>query len=164
MLGLHTWFENRYFIKKAGYVADFCKICRKNRRFQLLQLNYQFLVFYIPVFGTKINGYFKTGLDCMTRYEAEPSIYPVLCRRLEPLEDMLRSLPKPTKESDERLAIENLIINSPASISHDLRMKLIREPFFILSPEVDSQLKLPGLESTGFFMIIATQINDSCFQ
>lgn len=148
---IFNWFQDRYFTRNSGYVADFCKICRKTSRFQLIQLNHQILFYHLPVFGTRITDYFKCCMKCKTTYAAEPRIYPVLFKKLEPLEEMLRSLPKHSGEIEERMMIENLILQSPDTISQDLRMKLLREPFFILSPEVNTRLNYFSLDSYGFY-------------
>lgn len=151
---MYSWIQHRDYINKIGYVADFCKICRKTSRFQLLQLNHQLLYSHLPVFGTSITGYFKCCMVCQTKYEAEQAIYPVIHKKLEPIEAMLKSLPKPTPESIYRMSVESQIANSPGSIHHDLRMKLLREPFFILSPEASSQLKIFSLDIHGFYLFI----------
>ncbi|MFM7318784.1 MAG: hypothetical protein ACKO5E_17710 [bacterium] len=140
--------------KSTGYVADFCAICRKTNRFQLLQLNYRVTVNSIPAGDEKITGYYRVCLDCDTAYAAEPAIYPVLCRKLEPLDEMHRTLPKPNKKSQERLEIEELIKNSLNSIPEEMRLELMQEPFLVLSPIVDTKLGSFYLDELGYLLFL----------
>lgn len=153
---MFLWISRSHNSKRTGYVADFCPICRKVNRFQLFQWNFRVSFNSLVVVSDKITGYVKVCVDCTTTYPAEPAIYPVLCRKLEPLDDMNRTLPKFNQEIRDRLEIENQIIHSLNSIPDDLRTELMREPFFVLSPSVDAKLGSFSLDGLGYFFFITT--------
>lgn len=126
--------------RKAGHVADFCQVCRCARTFRLTRVGMAGHLYYISVSEGELLGFHRTCDTCGTVYGADPAHYVTTSSRRDTLEALTAATqPRLNEAWADRLALEAQIRTSAALLPADQRAGLIREPFVLLSPQVESQ-------------------------
>jgi hypothetical protein len=139
----------QYGYRKAGYVADFCPLCRCPTAFKVLRLGVsrQTAKIYHEAGKDHLIEHKRVCQDCATELPAERSMYAKIAAKPSAVSTLIAdTFPNLTKAHQQRLALEERIRNSPASLSTDQRLALIREPVGLLAPGVDRlyNVKSPG--------------------
>jgi hypothetical protein len=161
-------FENIMFIiwgtkavyRKVGYAADFCSICRQVRPFLVRRIAMARHIYYLSTGEGKLVGFDRTCEQCMTSFPAEPQTYKTILKSytsLVPLKN--ETFPNFSDVMGKRLEIEQLISDSPAHLSADDRMTLIKEPFMLLAPKVEQLYESTQIDKeVGISLIIGILI------
>lgn len=124
--------------KSAGYVADFCPICRAIRRFELKKISLASHVYYVPYGDGDFWGYEANCDECSYIFGADISHYTTSGNANDDLNVLIPlTFPEIEDVYRERIEIEMIIKNSPLNLPADLRRTLLREPFMLLAPHTE---------------------------
>jgi hypothetical protein len=122
--------------RRAGYVADYCLICRAQRSFELDEVRSVKHLYYLSLGAGQILGYERKCTHCGTAFNANTGAYAGVSKALVQFEELKRvtfpNLDAATKAQaalEERIRRERL---TPAE-----RRALIEAPFVYLSPKVE---------------------------
>lgn len=122
--------------RTAGYVADYCPVCRAKRVFELQEVRSAGHVYYISLSRGQLTGHERKCDECGTSFKANPAAYASVAGARSPLDELQRltypNLDAAIKDQvalDERVRRQRL---TPAE-----RQSLIRAPFVFLSPKVE---------------------------
>lgn len=128
-------------VRKLGYVADFCPICREPRSFRLSRIGSASHMYYISFGSGKLVGHLIECGDCGQALSADPMAYPTYEKASSPdLEYLIRvTHPNLREVYATRLAAEAQVRRSPGAIPREERAKLILEPFALLNPAVEER-------------------------
>jgi hypothetical protein len=142
--------------RKAGYVADFCRICRSSSTFLLRRVGRAKHVCHIAWSQGDLLGYERTCQTCKTSYKAEQIRYPSISKKKAHLDVLQReTFPDLENALKDRLALEDKVKRSALQLSAGERIKLIREPFVLLSPKVEKYFASAHVDVQGFVSILA---------
>lgn len=141
--------------RKQGYVADFCPICRVPSAFELKRVGSAGHVYYVSVGEGQLVGYERTCQTCRTPLKAEPSTYASVAKAPAALPDLqAQTFPNLATALSERLALEERVRNTPASLTPDERQALIRSPFLILSSKVERRFKRTEFDGKAWLSVL----------
>lgn len=141
--------------RRKGYVADFCPICRAKRAFELRRVGSAGHVYYISVGEGTLVGFQIKCRECGTVYDANPDNYAAISRKLVPLDELtFTTFPNFNQVYRERLELEARIAREASFLSAGERKTLIREPFLLLSPDVEQRLESFRIDLAGIFIML----------
>lgn len=145
----------KYVYRKAGFVADFCPVCRRIRGFLMRRIGLAGHLYYISVSKGILVGHERTCMDCKTTFRADASKYAAISKKAASLDELQQqTYPNLTTVLAERLALENKIRNSRAFLTPAERKSLIEEPFALLSSKVEKKFAAINLDKeTGFSIL-----------
>ncbi|MBS1198858.1 MAG: hypothetical protein H6R18_2643 [Proteobacteria bacterium] len=145
----------KHVYRKAGFVADFCPICRNIKGFLLRRIGLAGHLYYISVSDGVLIGHERTCTDCKTTFRADASKYAAISKKSASLDDLRQqTFPNLTTMLSERLALENKVRNSRAFLTPAERKALIEEPFALLSPKVEKKFAAINLDKETSFSIL----------
>lgn len=154
-------------VRKLGYVADFCPVCREPRSFQLSRVGSASHIYYISFGAGKLTGHIIECTDCGQALSTDPLRYPVYQKKPSADLEALIQETYPNLRSDyaARLATEAQVRRSPGAIPREQRAELILEPFALLNPVVeqrftqDTQMdKQSGIGCLGTLLVLAVAL------
>lgn len=153
----------KHVYRKMGFVFDFCPLCRKGRPFRLDRIGLAGHIYYVSVGSGKLMGYGRTCMVCKTVLNANPDSYREVSKKvLEPAALQRLTFPNFETSYADRLALEQKVMHSPASVPSDVRLELMKEPFVLLSPAVEKRFssthidKQTGLTALGALLLFPT--------
>jgi hypothetical protein len=124
--------------REAGFVADFCPICRCKQAFKLTRVGVAGHVYYVSVGEGTLVGFERTCLACATSYQTDAGVYKSVAEQQLPLPELVaRTYPDMDRVLADRLALEEKVLRTPKLLTSDERHALIRNPFLLLSPKVE---------------------------
>jgi hypothetical protein len=143
--------------RTAGYVADYCPVCRAKRVFALQEVRSAGHVYYISLGTGKVVGHEKKCDECGTPFKANPAAYVSVAKARMPLEE-LRSLTfpgleaaiKPQLELDERIRRQRITTAE--------RQSLLKAPFIYLSPLVERRFAQTHLDAGSAVALAGTAV------
>ena len=143
-------------IRDLGYVADFCLICRCPRPFRLQRIGLASHVYGVSMGEGKLLGFNRTCVECNSAFGADPGTYAKIATKASPLPS-LQADTFPNLESawGDRMALETSIQKSPSALTPEVRGKLIREPFLLLSPKVERLSQTIHMDKQVGFSVLA---------
>jgi len=151
----------KHVYKKMGYVADFCPLCRTIRPFRLDRVGLANHVYYITVSQGELVGHARTCMTCKTILNGNPNLYREVSKKLVDQGELQRTtFPNLLTHHAERLTLEQSIKHSPVSLSADTRRALLKEPFLLLDPAVETRFssthldKYTGLTLLALFVLL----------
>jgi hypothetical protein len=141
--------------RRAGFVADFCPICRAKRAFEMIRVGRAGHVYYLSLGEGDLVGYERKCLDCRTAYQAEWKNYASVQKSSLPLDELTaRTFPDFDWAMRGRLELEDRVNRAPSSFSADDRQALVRAPFLLLSPKVEQRFAQVRIDKeTGFAIL-----------
>jgi hypothetical protein len=161
----------KHVYRKVGYVADFCPMCRSIKGFLLRRVGLAGHIYYISLSDGALIGHQRTCEDCKTIFNANADKYASVSKKAASLDDLQRqTYPTLKLVIAERLALEEKVKNTPASLSTSERRELIYAPFLLLSPKIEKQYasiqvdKEIGFSLAGviiFFMIVPEIVQEN---
>ena len=129
-------------VKKPGYTADFCPICRDLQRFQIERAGMAGHLYGISLVEGKLIGHRKICLACKTATQTVLSLYKEVQRGLRNLtvaELIANTFPNIREHHANRLALEEHVRRNPGEIDPSVRIALIKESLYILSAEAENR-------------------------
>ncbi len=134
-------------IKKLGYVAEFCPICRDIQQFQISRLNIVKHIYFLSLGSGQVVGFPSCCQTCETDQELDATSYPTISKtkHFDIESSVAETNPEIRTHYAERLEIEKRI-TSKQTISDDERLYLINEPFEIYAETIEQKYG----ESTAF--------------
>jgi len=127
-------------VRRLGYAADFCPICREIRAFQIQRIGKAGHLYGLTLGSGQLIGHERICLECGVTLRAEASTYQEIARK-RPGPDLAAlvaaTFPRVRERHAERLAVEEQVARRPGSLEGGLRAALLREPFLLVSPEVE---------------------------
>jgi hypothetical protein len=129
-------------VRKRGYVADFCPICRSVQTFQLSRIGMASHVYGASFGEGKLVGHLITCIGCGTELRTDTSIYKDVQKKIPGAgsADLSAStFPNIRQHYSERLSLEDQVARKPTGIDAKTRASLIREPFQLLAPMVEKR-------------------------
>ncbi|MFQ5844275.1 MAG: hypothetical protein ACE5JG_04725 [Planctomycetota bacterium] len=127
--------------KPLGRVADFCAICRTVRPFRLSRVGATGHLYYVSFGWGRLLGHEIECETCGTRKDADAGAYSSVSK--DPGDDAAtltrKTHPGLEQKAAERLALEDRVRSQ--SLDDEERQDLLREPFYLLEPEVELQRK-----------------------
>lgn len=131
-------------IRKHGYVADFCPLCREVRAFELLRIGLASHIYYISFGQGRLAGHLLRCRECRYEIAGDPRDYASIGdREAEKDVEQLLALTHPQLRQNlaNRLATEARLRSSPASLTPEMREALLLESFQLVNPEVEMRYK-----------------------
>ncbi len=127
--------------RRAGFVADFCPICRKIGFFELTRIGMAGHVYYISVGQGQLVGHSIKCLACETSLSTDARHYAGFAKRkpTDLAELISQTNPEIAKVNKARLDLEETVARSPRLIDANIRAALLNEPFEILNAEVEAR-------------------------
>ncbi len=142
--------------RRVGYVADFCPICRVATPCELTRVGSASHVYYITSGDGELVGFERTCKACGTSFQAEPTHYASVSKKLLPLPDLKReTYPNMEQAWHDRLVLEDRVRTAPASLTPEERHALIRSPFLLLSPKVEQRFASTHIDKETGLAIVA---------
>ncbi len=136
-------------IRKAGYVADFCPICRDIKMFQLIRVGMASHIYGLSFGKGKLAGHDKICSDCGVDLQADPAIYKDILKRHDDMriDDLVTAtFPNILESYASRLTIEEQLSNDPVSVDANTRGSVIMEPFNLLAPVVEERFSATRID------------------
>lgn len=136
-------------IRKLGYVADFCPICRDIEKLQLSRVGLASHIYGASFGGGKLVGHQKKCLRCGTELQTDASIYKDIQKKLPGASSMdlvANTFPNIRQYYSERLSLEDQLTKRPAGIEAKTRASLIKEPFHLLAPTVEKRFSATHID------------------
>ncbi len=127
-------------VRKLGFVADFCPICRDLRVFQLSRIGLAGHIYYISFGSGTLAGHTIECIECGIALSTDPMQYGAPQKQKDAgLETIIENtFPRVREVHAERLALENSL-KQRQTIPQEKRASLIIEPFRLLNPQVDAR-------------------------
>jgi len=145
----------RVIRKKVGYVADFCPMCREPQAFLMNQLSTYRHLYFIPVSAKESLGYERICQGCKLALKGAPVHYVATPKKPTSVQEIVsRSFPKLPEVYADRLRIEEQVKKAPALIPKDLRYALIKQPFVVVSPLVESRYKRTSIDWVSILVLV----------
>jgi len=143
-------------VRDLGYVADFCFICRCPRPFVVQRVGMASHLYGISMGEGKLVGFNRTCVECKSSFKADPASYTKIATKVSPLQS-LQAHTFPNLESiwRDRMALETRIQESLSGLTPEVRNKLIREPFLLLSPKVERLSQTMHIDKQVGFAVLA---------
>lgn len=144
-------------VKKLGYAADFCPLCRDVRTFKVHRVGMAGHVYYLSFGQGELAGFTRTCTVCGTEMPATPDQYASISKEALPPEQLVPiTFPTLATAHKERLAVEKALRSSFSQVSAADRRALLREPFILLSPRVEARFASIHLDwPTGLTLLVA---------
>lgn len=144
--------------RTAGFVADYCPVCRAKRIFALQEVRSAGHVYYISLSRGQLVGHERSCAECGTAFKAHPATYASVARAPALLDELERlthpnldAAIKDQVELDERIRRQRL---TPAE-----RQNLIKAPFVYLSPRVERRFAATHVDAgVGFALAAAVAL------
>jgi hypothetical protein len=125
--------------KRVGYVADFCPMCRGAQAFLMKSVSSYRHVYYVPT-GDRTSGYERTCQGCNITFSGTPKYYKASKTKPNAVQDLVRSsFPSFDEVYADRLRIEAAVRKDPSALPPNIRTALIRQPFSVVTPLVQSR-------------------------
>lgn len=126
-------------VKRLGYAADFCGICRDLCPTRIDRVGAASHVYGLSVGSGELVGHLATCTDCHSSRPIDPATYrELLPRPSEDTTELVReTFPDFEKVYGERLAIE-ASLRAGKQIPAEAREALLREPFLQLEADVEA--------------------------
>lgn len=143
--------------RKLGYVADFCPICRSQQAFVLRRIGSAGHLYFISLGQGKLIGHDITCQNCHTTFEADPTLYSTVAeQRPFSLAQLARqTFPNYSSVYAERLEMEQAIRFNPLDLNAPERHYLLREPFLLLSPQLEQRTSFLRLDWPNALTLLA---------
>jgi len=124
--------------KSAGFVADFCPICRTFRKFELKKVSLATHIYYVAIGDGEFLGYEATCENCSFVFGTDISNYRTSGNAIDELQELIPiTFPNIEDVYKERIEIEDAVKKSPLTLPAELRAALIKEPFLLLSQHTE---------------------------
>jgi hypothetical protein len=158
-IGFITW-GTKTKLRKVGYVADFCPICRRVTPFLLLKITSVKHIQDISFGQGETVGYTARCRCCplpiLTDIDRYQSTNPQLPPDIDTL--IVNTFPTVNEHHRDRLALEREINIDPTGLPPQTRSVLIDEPFSLLSPHRPAQRLVNETESDWFWPMVVMGI------
>lgn len=123
--------------KEAGFVADFCSVCRDIQTFKLMRIGQASQMFMISLGEGSLAGHLVRCAQCGTARAFEEGRYTWVSQQKCDTQSLVEMThPNVRTKFAERLALEERVRNNPSSLSASEREELLLEPFEELEPEI----------------------------
>jgi hypothetical protein len=131
--------------RRAGYVADYCPICRAQQTFELQGVRSARHVYYVSLGSGQLLGYERKCDQCGTAFKANSAAYASVSRARLPLEELKRTTyPNLDTATKEQAALEERIRRQRLTPAE--RQALIKAPFIFLSAKVERRFAATHLD------------------
>lgn len=139
--------------KKLGYVADFCSLCCEVRQFSIERMGAAGHLYYVSFGDGKLVEHRRVCLHCHTQYQADVHDY----RTLAPAPGPVAALQQETFHNLEQarrrdLDLARQVRADPHALPTDVRMRMLANPFRILSMRLEQRSSLSQGESSASYM------------
>lgn len=149
-------------IKKLGYVAEYCPICRSIEPFKISKVGMEDHIFFIPLGMKNVTGHLGMCMSCSDSREVDAMIYSDIAKKQgSDIEALIKkTYPKIREVYAERLELEARLITG--NLTPEEREFLIMEVFQIYGKRTDEhfhaafQAKGPG--GWAFLITIAVSV------
>lgn len=146
-------YGTRIKYKKLGYVADFCALCCEVRQFSIERVGAAGHLYYVSFGEGKLVEYRRVCLHCHTQYQADTHDY----RTLAPAPGPVAALQQETFHNLEQarrheLELARQVRADPHALPFDVRMRMLAQPFLILSMRLEQRSSLSQGESSASYM------------
>lgn len=120
-------------VRRLGWVADFCPICRRPQQFELSRVGLASHLYFISFGEGKLVGYARRCDSCHITLNADDTRYATISKqRATDFADLAaRTMPDMPEKLGERLLLEKRIAEQPHSLDPRARAEVIAEPFHI---------------------------------
>lgn len=151
-------------IRKLGYVADFCPICREIQPFQLSRVGLASHVYGASFGKGKLVGHQKKCMQCGVELQADASIYKDIQKKPaggSTEELAAATFPNVRQAYASRLSLEEQVAVNSAEVDAKTRAALIMEPFNLLAPSVEKRFSSTHIDryvGTTLLLTIAVTI------
>jgi hypothetical protein len=117
--------------KRLGYVAEYCRICRKILPFQILEQRVGYHLFFIPIEQGQFLRNTQTCPGCQKETLCQLGQFTGVSHSANvPLETLIATTqPKVAELNKENLATANLLASERENLDPKLRQRLIMEAF-----------------------------------
>jgi hypothetical protein len=158
-IGFITW-GTKTKLRKVGYVADFCPICRRVTPFLLLKITSVKHIQDISFGQGETVGYTARCRCCPLPILTDIGRYQSTNPQLPPDLDTLivNTFPAVNEHHRDRLALEREIKIDPTGLPPQTRSVLIDEPFSLLSPHRPAQRLVDESDFAWFWPIVTIAI------
>ena len=146
---MFIFWGTRKTIRKAGYVADFCPICRDIKMFQLSRVGMASHVYGLSFGKGKLVGHDKKCVDCGIELQADPAIYKDIQKKQDVgrIDDLATAtFPNVREAYADRLTLEAQLTKDPMSVDANTRGSVIMEPFNLLAPIVEARFSATRID------------------
>jgi hypothetical protein len=127
-------------VRSLGFAADFCPLCREVRAFEVKRIGMAGHLYYISFGKGALVGHLRTCTTCRTDLNATPDVYARLnVEVLPPPQLQPLTFPNLGEVHGARLGIEKALKEPFAKLDPNARAALIKEPFILLSPKVETR-------------------------
>jgi len=122
--------------KRLGFAADYCPICRKVERFELMEQRFARHFWFIPVERGRLTGNTQICRGCQTETKSFPAQFIHIDRSARnSLESLIQETnPSVCEANKDRLALAEQIAAGSAAIDATTRHRLIMEAFALAEP------------------------------
>ncbi len=137
---MFIFWGTRHRERPIGYVADFCPICRGLRAFRLVAISRVGHVYGLALGQGQVVAHHKICNDCGIRLEANHVEFAGTAPSVPTSLDQLiaETYPNIYEAYQSRLMVEERVKRDPATFCSRDRMTLIREPFDLVAPLLES--------------------------
>lgn len=146
---MFIFWGTKTIVRKLGYVADFCPICRKINQFQLSRIGLASHVYGASFGKGQLVGHQKKCLDCGTDLQTDASIYKDVQKK-QPgtgsVDLSASTFPNIRQYYSERLSLEEQISKRSTRIDAGTRAVLIKEPFHIMAPIAEKRFSATHID------------------
>jgi hypothetical protein len=151
-----VWGKKRV-VRKLGYVADFCPMCRTARSFTVQRIGVAGHVYYLSFGEGKLVAFHRNCDVCDIALNANPDRYVVVSPDKADLATLkTRTFPQLDEVHRERIELERTIENNPSALAPDIRRALIREPLYLLAPSAEARFAKTHLDrEAGIALVIS---------
>lgn len=140
--------------RTAGYVADYCPLCRAKRAFELQDVRSAAHVYYVSLGSGKLVGHERKCEECGTSFQANPTSYASVSRtRASPDELERLTFPNLDAAIKEQVALDERIRRQRLTPAE--RQSLIKAPFVYLSPKVERRFAATQLDARAGIALAA---------
>lgn len=121
----------RRIAKTLGYVADYCVVCRKITKFEVIRTTIANHIFFIPIETPTLLGTMQSCQKCAAEFDFTPDRFKSLAKHSFRSVDELSTITFPSvyETFRERLEIERQLKIDPNSIDPQIRAELMMEVF-----------------------------------
>jgi hypothetical protein len=132
--------------RTAGYVADYCPVCRAKRVFELQEVRSASHVYYVSLSRGQLVGHERRCAECGTSFKANPAGYASVSKVRAAIEELQRQThPGLDAASKDQVALDERIRRQRLTPAE--RHNLIRAPFIFLSPQVERRFAATHIDA-----------------
>lgn len=144
--------------RTAGYVADYCPVCRAKRVFKLQEVRSAGHVYYISLSRGQLVGHERKCAECGTFFKANAAAYAGVSRVPSSLGELERqTYPGLDTAIKDQVALDERIRRQRLTPSE--RHSLIRAPFVFLSSKVERRFAATHIDAgVGLALIAAVAL------